>query len=76
MCEKCGRTILLQSSDGEEYVDIKNNKIRLRCVDFEEEDEYTMESETLNYCPICGNKIGAKPIENYLIASRKDNKEE
>ena len=67
MCEKCGRTILLQSYDGKEYVDIKNNKIRLRYVDFEEEDECTMGSETLNYCPICGNKIGDKPIENYLI---------
>lgn len=72
MCEKCGRTILLQSHDGREYVDIKNNEIRLRRVSFEEGDEYTMESETLNYCPICGNKIGNKPIEKYLIASNNE----
>lgn len=76
MCEKCGRTILLQSHDGQEYVDIKNNEIRLRCVDFEEEDTYTMESETLNYCPICGNKIGDKPIKDYLIASNKGEDDE
>lgn len=76
MCEKCGRTILLQSHDGREYVDIKNNEIRLRRVSFEEGDEYTMESETLNYCPICGNKIGNKPIEKYVIASNNEDVED
>ena len=76
MCKRCGRTILLQSHDGREYVDIKNNEIRLRRVSFEEGDEYTMESNTLNYCPICGNKIGDKPIEKYLIASNNEDEED
>lgn len=76
MCEKCGRTILLQSHDGREHVDIKDNEIRLRRFSFEEGYEYTMESETLNYCPICGNKIGNKPIERYLIASNKKEDDE
>ena len=56
MCEKCGRTILLQSHDGQEYVDIKNNEIRLRCVDFEEEDTYTMESN--RHCEFFGFTYG------------------
>lgn len=76
MCEKCGRTILLQSHDGREHVDIKDNEIRLRRVSFEEGYEYTMESETLNYCPICGNKIGNKPAEKYVIASNNEDVED
>lgn len=76
MCEKCGRTILLQSHDGREHVDIKDNEIRLRRFSFEEGYEYTMESETLNYCPICGNKIGNKPVEKYVIASNNEDDED
>lgn len=30
----------------------------------------------MNYCPICGNKIGNKPIEKYLIASNNDEDED
>lgn len=60
MC-KCGKSIFLQSSDGQYYTNIKGNKIRLIHYDREENPEYREyieEQQEINYCPMCGRKLG------------------
>jgi hypothetical protein len=67
MCQKCKRTIFLQSDDGKYCVDSTENKVRLKYYDVYDEIPAIEDSHIINYCPICGNKIADIPIEKFTI---------